>query len=336
LAAVGLALAITAYYWPMLAFGDTAAPAHASVRQVVSAYIWYLFSPDGWLIPQTAVPLVFVAVGGLGAVVYAARGLREGLPAELRRLWPGLLGVTAGALLLQSSACRWLWENTPLMIMLDRTHRLDAAVQVPVVLMLVGSGQVLVGRLVRTRWERLLAGGWVLAVTSSVGLGVLIPWYVFLSAGRTVHSVSLDPDRYASADFLAPPTANVDAVMRFEATTEWKLRGDGVANVSIQRWTPHDKQFTFRSTATRVNVRQFDYAGWTLEIDGQAAPHRAGRPYGQVTVDVDEGTHRGRLYLVGSPAMRAGACVSVGAGLIVLSLLPLSPRSRKEPLTATP
>ena len=324
-----LSLSLSAYYWVFMLLGGQADRMNEVMLSFTEDYQWFLFSREGWLIPTTAIPIIFIGVGFLALVVVCRSGFREALPAGLRRLWPALLTALSAGLLIQSGLARWVWENTPLSHCHDRTHRFDAALHLPVILLLVGSGGA-IARAASTRWRGWLSAGWIGLTAGYVLLAVVIPWYVFLTAGHTVNSQpSTDP---AGSEQLiySPWTADFKQTLKRESSSDWKLAGDGVRNIHIERWAPEDKRFSFESDATTVDLRQYHYPGWRLEIDGKPVEVRPGKPYGQLQFDVGAGVHDGRLQLVWPPACRYGARVSIAALALTFGMIIPRPKSPKR------
>jgi hypothetical protein len=61
----------------------------------------------------------------------------------------------------------------------------------------------------------------------------------------------------------------------------------------------------------------YDYPGWRVTLDDRPLPHRAGPPYGLVTVDIPPGEHLVHLSMGSTPSRTVGGLVS-GLGLIIV------------------
>ncbi len=326
---IGVALAMTSFYWIFIVAGIEGGQAVEFHEGVQSQWAHYMFTEGSWLIPDAAIPLCYMAVGGLALLVWGRPILRRQLSPPLAGVWGGLLVTLALGLLIQTSWSDWLWQRSSLLRRVDHPLRFDAALQFPVVLLLVGSVAA-IRRYAGSRKHRSwLLGGWWATAAVNGGLGLFIPWYFYLSGQKTIADVPPHRPSDASMFYMKPSTARIDEVMERESSSTWRIRGASVVEAAVTHWTPHRRRIDLLSSGGPVQLRTFYYAGWELALDGQTVPIRAGEPYGQIEFDAPPGNHTAELRLVWPLRCRRAAVVSLASASLV-GVLAVGPWPRRR------
>jgi len=315
LGGVVAALALTAFYWPFAMLGGGSSAVVKQRYAEVYAQAHFAFGPDNWLIPDTATPLCYLAAAVLCVAVLMLRRTSGGALDEHRRLWWALAVLIVVTVAFESPLARPLWDRSSFLQQIQRPYRFHSALQLPAVLLLVavwtGLGNGAATRRWRVGW-RWLAGG---VLAANLALGAAIPWYLYLSAERTVAALPEFDPRGNDWRYVAPPTANVEGVMADEADTNWRLRGQGVTDVHILEWRPERRLVRFTASGGPVDVRTFWSSGWAVSLDGQSAAARAADPYGQIRFQAPPGTHLVSLTYAWPARCRFGAGASIVAAL---------------------
>lgn len=324
LGGVVCALALTAFYWPFAVLGGGASEATREWYARLYAQedsVHFIFGPGNWLIPDTAVPLCYLLVAGLCVAVLAEGKWRSRLPADQVRVWWGLSILVLGTVAFESPLSQPLWDRLVLLQQIQRPYRFHAALQLPVALLIAASWVALrKGHAPAPNRRPLLASwAWLGVLGANVGLGAVIPWYLYFSASRTIASVPTFSPTAEDWPYVAPPTADLERVMAEQADTDWKIRGTGVSSVEVVRWEPERRVVRFATSGGPIDLRTFHTDGWRLELDGQPVALRAGEPYGQIQFDAPPGTHQARLIYGWPRRCRVGAGVSLAAAALCIA-----------------
>lgn len=328
---IGLALVMTSFYWVFLVSGIEGGRAVDSHEGMHSEWGHYIFTEGSWLIPDAAIPLCYIAVGGLALLVWGRSTLRRQLTPQFAGVWGGLLATLVLGLLIQTSWSDWLWQRSSLLLQVGHPLRFDAALQFPVVLLLVGSLSAIRRGIGSGRRRSWLLGGWWATAAVNCGLGLFIPWYFHLSGQKTIADVRPHNPSDVSEPYMMPLTARIDEVMKREVSSAWRIRGAAVLEATVTQWTPHTRRFDLLSSGGPVQLRTFHYPGWQLELDGQAVPIWAGEPYGQIEFDAPPGLHTGELRLIWPPRCRRAGVVSLAsASLVGVLAVGRRPRRRRN------
>jgi hypothetical protein len=319
LAGASTALALTAFYWPFTVLGGAAGEATKAWYAELYAqedFVHFIFGPGNWLIPDTAVPLCYLLAAGACLAVLVGPARRDRLPAGQTRLWWTLSILILLTVAFESPLSEPLWNRVALLQQIQRPYRFHAALQLPAALLIAATWTTLRAHRPHRPNRRLLVTSACLgALGANLGLGAVIPWYLYLSANKTI--VSVPPFSPTAEDwpYVAPPTADVDLVLAEQTDTEWRLQGPGVCSVEVICWEPQRRTVRFVSTGGPVDLRTFHADGWRLELDGRPVALRAGMPYGQIQFDAPPGQHEMRLVYGWPLRCRVGAIVSFAAAV---------------------
>ena len=97
--------------------------------------------------------------------------------------------------------------------------------------------------------------------------------------------------------------------------------------VEILSWTPHERRLRYRAeSATTLQVRTFDFPGWTATLDGQAARITPSGRWRSLTLAAPAGTHEVVFRFGGTPLRTAASALTL-ATVAALALMALPRRN---------
>jgi hypothetical protein len=92
--------------------------------------------------------------------------------------------------------------------------------------------------------------------------------------------------------------------------------------VSVDVWKPQHREIRANlPDSDQLFVRTFNYPGWTATVDGNPAKINTGEDFGDIEIDLDEGSHTIVLDYLDTPVRKKGDLVTIWAALFTVGLL---------------
>ncbi len=161
--------------------------------------------------------------------------------------------------------------------------------------------------------------GWAVLGVATLIAGISFSLFGIVFPERKL--VEFVPESEHTNDVMIPQSVSmeVDDLPRLQKA--WLEHGSG--SVSIDDWSPERRKV--RAQLDRddwLNLRAFDYPGWSAQVDGRAAKIRAHGDWRNIQVEVPAGSHQVTLDFLETPDRRLGDAVSIASlGLIALIAL---------------
>jgi hypothetical protein len=92
--------------------------------------------------------------------------------------------------------------------------------------------------------------------------------------------------------------------------------------VSVDVWKPQHREIRANlPDPDQLFVRTFNYPGWTATVDGNPAKINTGEDFGDIEIDLDEGSHTIVLDYLDTPVRKRGSLITIWAALLTVVLL---------------
>lgn len=157
------------------------------------------------------------------------------------------------------------------------------------------------------------------ALTTVVVAGGLI-----LSISRVVLPVhgkeSFQPETTHLNYAIIPRTAPEDTDDLPEVAPAGLKEGSG--QVTITQWQPEHRELLVELPGPdQLDVRTFNYPGWTAAIDGQRASIMTGKELGEIVVEIPAGSHRVTLDFLDTPPRLVGRMITAVSFLSMVGMM---------------
>lgn len=161
-------------------------------------------------------------------------------------------------------------------------------------------------------------------VLLSLVAGSIIIGSLSFSALRVVapvnHSLPFQPELGHQNEAMLPVTAPDDPedLPRMERA----LLTAGNGEISIEEWKPEHRALRAKLTRPdQLQVRTFNYPGWTARVDGRPAPLHSHKELGNIILDLSAGNHHVSLDFLETPVRRTGDRITVFSFLLTMAIL---------------
>jgi len=90
-------------------------------------------------------------------------------------------------------------------------------------------------------------------------------------------------------------------------------------SVRVERWDPQHREIAVQlEDADQVWIRTFNFPGWTATVDGSPARIETGEDLGDITIDLEAGSHKIVLDYLETPVRRRGRIITTSTFLLLI------------------
>lgn len=245
---------------------------------------------------------------------FLARPWRRRAP----EFWSMLTAWSAACILLLSSLSSLLYRYLPEL----------RYVQLPLRwLLCLNVGFALLVTMGSRRWvTRASACVLMLAVLGYVWHRVQPPWWDDRGDVADMVEHQRDGSGYDGIDEYVPDGVDVYEIKNDARRVAFE--GDGSSRIRITQWGPESKSFSaILSQPGKLVLKLFHYPAWKVQVNGRPVQTGMLPVTGQIVIPAEAGDNQVQITLAWTRDREIGGLISLGAGILILALIPFNRRS---------